>query len=61
MTEESNKPLDIIDKLKLDPPPGQPPPSNRNCPACGARSGKQAGLTHCAYCGHEFTKPTETS
>ncbi|MBO9151217.1 hypothetical protein ACFOTA_03300 [Chitinophaga sp. GCM10012297] len=59
MTEEKdkNKPLDIIDKLKLGPPAGQASsPPNRNCPACGAKGVKQAGLTHCPYCGHEFIK-----
>jgi uncharacterized Zn finger protein (UPF0148 family) len=25
-----------------------------NCPNCGAGRAKQDGLTHCAYCGHEF-------
>lgn len=24
------------------------------CPHCGAARAKQDGLTHCAYCGHEF-------
>jgi uncharacterized Zn finger protein (UPF0148 family) len=25
-----------------------------DCPNCGAGRAKQDGLTHCAYCGHEF-------
>ncbi|WP_223302280.1 hypothetical protein [Flavobacterium branchiophilum] len=25
-----------------------------DCPNCGAGRAKQEGLTHCAYCGHEF-------
>lgn len=57
MTEEKNKPLEIIENLKLPPPEHEPAKSatGRDCPACGARSSKQAGLTHCVYCGHEFT------
>lgn len=25
-----------------------------DCPNCGAGKAKQDGVTHCAYCGHEF-------
>lgn len=53
MTDESNNPQHIINKLKLDPP-AHPLPE-KGCPACGARSAKQPGLTHCAFCGYEFT------
>lgn len=52
MTDESNNPQHIINKLKLDPP--VKPLREKDCPACGARRAKQPGLTHCAYCGHEF-------
>lgn len=62
MNEETNKPRSIIDNLKLYPPPEQEKQlqhmKGKDCPACGARSAKQAGLTHCAYCGYEFTNPT---
>jgi len=26
----------------------------QTCPSCAAGRAKQDGLTHCAYCGHEF-------
>ncbi|WP_157962897.1 hypothetical protein [Chitinophaga deserti] len=54
MKEEKHKPLEIIENLKLPPPENEAPQQGRDCPACGARSSKQAGLTHCVYCGHEF-------
>lgn len=52
MTEESHHSQHIINKLKLDTQ-GKPP-HDKDCPACGARKAKQAGLTHCAFCGYEF-------
>ncbi|WP_343701995.1 hypothetical protein [Chitinophaga sp.] len=57
MNEETNKPLNIIDNLKLNPPAEEEKLQHmkgKDCPACGAHSAKQAGLTHCAYCGYEF-------
>lgn len=58
MQDETNKPQNIIDKLKLNPPPEQEKAmlhmKGKDCPACGAQVDKQAGLTHCAYCGYEF-------
>ncbi len=63
MTEDKdkNKPLDIIDKLKLGPAASDPAPApSHDCPACGARGVKQAGRTHCPYCGHEFNKTAGT-
>lgn len=54
MTEDKHRPLEIIDNLKL-PPEKEPPKQGKDCPACGAKSSKQAGLTHCAFCGHEFS------
>lgn len=52
MTDESNNPHHIINKLKLNPP--TQPVREKDCPACEAHSAKQPGLTHCAFCGHEF-------
>lgn len=52
MKDESNNPQHIINKLKLDPP--AQPVREKDCPACGAHRAKQPGLTHCAFCGHEF-------
>jgi hypothetical protein len=60
MPDENNKPRDIIDKLKLHPPPDlgrYDHIAGGDCPACGAKEAKQPGLTHCAYCGYEFIKP----
>lgn len=28
--------------------------SIKDCPNCGAGRAQQDGITHCAYCGHEF-------
>lgn len=64
MNEETDKPAGIIDKLKLHPPPEQEEAvqhmKGKDCPACGARSARQAGLTHCAYCGYEFANSNNT-
>ncbi|MGX5819737.1 hypothetical protein ACWKWU_16190 [Chitinophaga lutea] len=58
MKDETNKALSIIDSLKLQPPDEEArlqQQKSRDCPTCGARTAKQPGLTHCAYCGHEFS------
>lgn len=52
MTDESNNPHHIINKLRLNPP--TQPVREKDCPACGAHSAKQPGSTHCAFCGYEF-------
>lgn len=28
----------------------------KDCPNCGAGRAKNDGVTHCAYCGHEFIR-----
>ncbi len=61
---DKKKPLTLLEKMK------QRAQSQKNyggdfidekanvksvcCPNCGAGRAKEDGLTHCAYCGHEF-------
>ncbi|MDR2210254.1 MAG: hypothetical protein LBO65_02120 [Spirochaetaceae bacterium] len=59
-----NKTLSFLDKLKKTAAEQKnyllyektTPPSlgAAVCPNCGAGRAKQDGLTHCAYCGHQF-------
>lgn len=62
---ETNKPLSFVEKMKLkaqnqksygiDADAFQEAKLQvSDCPNCGAGRAKQDGLTHCAYCGHEF-------
>ena len=63
MPKESNKPQNIINKLKLPPSPEDAPHSGhsggKDCPGCSTKGARQAGFTHCAYCGYEFGKIQE--
>lgn len=63
MTEEHNRPEKLIDQLKLRTPSGERSNANgKDCPACGARGTRLPGITHCVYCGYEFSdKDTEQS
>ncbi len=63
---EDNKPLSFVEKMKLKAQSQKTYGIDENnafkeakmdaadCPNCGAGRAKQEGLTHCAYCGHEF-------
>lgn len=63
---EEKKPLSFVEKMKLKAQSQKTYGIDENntfkeakmdaadCPNCGAGRAKQDGLTHCAYCGHEF-------
>ena len=63
---EDNKPLSFVEKMKLKAQSQKTYGIDENnafkeakmdasdCPNCGAGRAKHEGLTHCAYCGHEF-------
>lgn len=63
---EEKKPLSFVEKMKLKAQSQKTYGLDENnafkeakmdaadCPNCGAGRAKQEGLTHCAYCGHEF-------
>ncbi|PDS25123.1 hypothetical protein B0A77_05445 [Flavobacterium branchiophilum] len=63
---EDKKPLSFVQKMKLKVQSQKTYGIDENnafkeakmdaadCPNCGAGRAKQEGLTHCAYCGHEF-------
>lgn len=63
---EEQKPLSFVEKMKLKAQSQKSYGIDENnafkeaklgatdCSNCGAGRAKQDGLTHCAYCGHEF-------
>jgi uncharacterized Zn finger protein (UPF0148 family) len=63
---EEKKPLSFVEKMKLKAQSQKTYGIDENntfkeakmdasdCPNCGAGRAKLDGLTHCAYCGHEF-------
>ena len=63
---EEKKPLSFVEKMKLKAQSQKTYGIDENnafkeakmdasdCPNCGAGRAEQDGLTHCAYCGHEF-------
>jgi uncharacterized Zn finger protein (UPF0148 family) len=62
---EEKKPLSFVEKMKLKAQSQktygiesetfkEAKLDAADCPNCGAGRAKQDGLTHCAYCGHEF-------
>jgi uncharacterized Zn finger protein (UPF0148 family) len=69
---ETNKPLSFVEKMKLKAQNQKSYGIDSEvfkeakldaiaCPNCGAGRAKQDGLTHCAYCGHEFLAVTLTN
>lgn len=62
---DEKKPLSFVEKMKLkaqnqksygidDNAFKEAKLGAADCPNCGAGRAKQDGLTHCAYCSHEF-------
>lgn len=54
MHEIPHQPQQIINELKLNT--SGKPREEEVCPACPVHIPKQAGDTHCAFCGHEFQR-----
>lgn len=62
MNEEAQKPLSLVEKMKLNLKKNKralleqtsPDLHTLTCPNCGAGRAKTDGLTKCAYCHFEF-------
>lgn len=62
--DEEKKPLSFVERMRQkaagqknyggDPEIKHASMEIKDCPNCGAGRAKQDGLTHCAYCGHQF-------